>query len=134
MDLLATTLLGRFNPIDLFVEPNLLMRDRPEVFTFQKGNKVFLLESGAGGILGHAHAIVETFPSKHIANAVFYFTLENEYAHSHPDSSHIYYVARSSSSGKYAIFDYDTQSEVSVSQFGAGHRHGLAVREVIYLE
>ena len=132
MDLVLTSILGRNNFIDLFVEPNILMRNRPEVFTFKKRKQLFVLESGAGGILGHAHAIVETFPESRIRGAKMYFTLESEYAHSHPDTTHVYYVAKNSS-GVYAIFDYDTKTECTKSYFGAGHTHGLAVREVVDL-
>jgi hypothetical protein len=46
--------------------------------------------------------------------------------------THVYYVAKNSS-GVYDIFDYDTKTECTKSYFGAGHRHGLAVREVIDL-
>jgi len=132
VNLTATTFLSRLNVTDLFVLPNILMRDRPEVYTFKKNGKIFILESGSGGILGHAHALKEVFPekSKKIKNAVFYFTLENEYLHSHPHDTYVYYVGKNDNN-EFAIFDTDSETEVKNSQFGAGHYHSLSIREVI---
>ena len=134
MDLIKVGLLGRLNSIDMFVIPNMLQR--PEVYTFTKGKKVFVLESHGGGILAHAHALVETFPDKmdQVKGAKLYFTMEKEYSHSHPDTSFVYYVAKKGDgSNTYVIYELNTQKEVTSSKMSGGHWHGLSVKEVIEL-
>jgi len=134
MDLVTTTLLGRFNIIDLFIQPNALMRNRPEVYTFTKGRNVYVLESHSGGLLGHAHELLEATVDKNqqVKGAKLYFTIESEYAHSHPDTNFVYYVAKKQDgTDTYGIYELDTQKLVTSSKFGGGHYHGLTVREVI---
>jgi hypothetical protein len=113
-----------------FIRPNVLMRNRPEVFTFRTNEMVFVVESGAGGIYGHAHTLTQVkSPSKKYAGALVYFTLDAEFMHSHPDASHIYYIAKNGS--EYAIFDSKTMSVVTRGSFTAGHWHSLKIREAI---
>ena len=117
---------------NLFVRPNILMWNRPEVFTFITRDIAFVVESGAAGIHGHAHKLVPVKnPAKKCNGALTYFTLDSEYLHSHPDTSTVYYIAKNGS--EYAIFDSNTESIVFKSAFTAGHYHSLKIREVIPL-
>ena len=132
-DLVMSVIAGRYGFTDLFVYPNILMRDRPEVYTFSSKKELFLVESGAGGIMGHAHELVQVFdvPAK-VKEARVYFTVAKEYLHSHPDDATVYYIAKAN--GAYQIFDLSTKTTVTNTAFGAGHRHGLNLREVISLQ
>jgi hypothetical protein len=131
-ELVMSVIAGRYGFTDLFVLPNILMRDRPEVFTLSSKKEVFLVDSGTGGIMGHAHELVQLFdvPMK-VKDARVYFTVAKEYLHSHPDDAAVYYIAKVN--GVYQIFDLATRTAVTQMQWGAGHRHGLSIREVIYL-
>ena len=132
MELVASVLVQRYTFTDLFITPYILMKDRPEVYTFKKQNKVFIVESGTGGIMGHAHPLEEALDVKPVNNGFVYFRVKNEYMHSHPDEEKVYYIGMEN--GEYAIFEYDTKTVVTRSDFGAGHYHGLHVREVITIE
>ena len=129
-DLIVTALMGRFGITDFFVYPNILLSDRPEVFAFKGKKRVFIVESGAGGIMGHAHILKQvTNVEKKIKGACVYFTVEKEYLHSHPDTEMLYYIAKSTD-GTYQIFSTETNAVVSRTDFTAGHYHGLKLREV----
>jgi hypothetical protein len=129
-DLVISTLMGRYGLTDLFIYPNILLRDRPEVFTFVSKKKLFIVESGSGGIMGHAHELIQlNTVDKKVKGAVVYFTVANEYLHSHPDDKTVYYIANDD--GRYQIFDLATQTAVTRTGFGAGHFHGLKIREVV---
>jgi hypothetical protein len=131
-DLVISVLMGRYRPTDLFVYPNILLRDRPEVFTFKSKKNLFIVESGSGGIMGHAHPLKEVSKShisKKIKDAKIYFTMETEYLHSHSDDEKIYYIAKSDD--EYAIFDYETRETVSRCDFEGGHWHSLKIRDVV---
>jgi hypothetical protein len=131
-DLVISMFMGRIGLIDLFVYPNILLRDRPEVFTFNSKKNVFIVESGSGGIMGHAHELIQlNTVDKKVKGAVVYFTVANEYLHSHPDDTTIYYIAKDD--GRYKIFDLVTETAVTNTAFGAGHYHGLKIREVVSL-
>ena len=137
MDLFSTVINDGISIKSLFITPYLLLKDRPEIFAFHyKNNKkdkdiVFIVESGSGGIMGHAHPLKEIFDvPKKIKDAKIYFTIENEYLHSHPNKEYIYYIAKSKED-KYEIFEYETQKIVTRSNFSAGHFHSLKIREVI---
>lgn len=131
-DLVISLLMGRYRPTDLFVYPNILMRDRPEVFTFKSKKNVFLVESGSGGIMGHAHELIQLKNvDKKVKGAVVYFTVANEYMHSHPDNTTVYYIAKVD--GEFQIFDLATQKIVTKTGWGGGHYHGLKIREVVAL-
>ena len=131
-DLVISVLMGRYRATDLFVYPNILMRDRPEVFTFNSKKNVFIVESGSGGIMGHAHELVQVDNvDKKVKGAAVYFTVAKEYMHSHPDNTAIYYIAKVD--GEFQIFDLATQTVVTKTGWGAGHYHGLKIREVIAL-
>lgn len=131
-DLVITVLMGRYRATDLFVYPNILLRDRPEVFTFNSKKNVFIVESGSGGIMGHAHELVQVDNvDKKVKGAAVYFTVAKEYMHSHPDNTAIYYIAKVD--GEFQIFDLATQTVVTKTGWGAGHYHGLKIREVIAL-
>ena len=127
-ELALTLFRGKTSLLDLFVYP--YFTNQPEVYTFGRKRKVFVLESGAGGIMGHSHKLTrikkDRIPTK-IRGAELYFTMEKEYLHSHPDDTKIYYIIG------HDIYDYDTQKIVTSSKFGAGHFHGLKVREVYEL-
>lgn len=129
-DLVVSALMGRYGIIDLFVYPYLLMRDRPEVFTFATKKNLFIVESGSGGIMGHAHELIQlNTVDKKVKGAVVYFTVANEYFHSHPDDTTVYYIANDD--GRYQIFDLATKTAVTNTAFGAGHTHCLKIREVV---
>jgi hypothetical protein len=119
---------------NLFIRPNILMWNRPEVFAFKSGNLVFIVESGSGGIYGHAHKLTETkSPTIKIDGALVYFTLDTEYLHSHPNDTSVYYISKNTSN-KYAIFDSTTKTEVSRCSFDALHWHSLTLRETIVVD
>jgi hypothetical protein len=129
-DLFLSVITGRFGFIDLFIYPNVLLRDRPEVFTFTSKKKTFVVESGSGGLMGHAHELVQVSNvDKKVKDAYVYFTVASEYAHSHPDDTAVYYIAKNN--GSYDIFDLATQTVVTRTAFGGGHYHGLKIRQVI---
>jgi hypothetical protein len=131
-DLVISVLMGRYRMTDLFVYPNILLRDRPEVFTFNSKKNVFIVESASGGIMGHAHELVQLDNvDKKVKGAAVYFTVANEYMHSHPDDTTVYYIAKVD--GEFQIFDLATQTVVTKTGWGAGHYHGLKIREVIAL-
>jgi hypothetical protein len=118
-------------PISLFIRPNILLWNRPEVFAFKSDNLVFIVESGSGGIYGHAHGLTEVkSPTTIIDGAIVYFTLDEEYMHSHPNNTNIYYIAKTLA-GEYAIFDSATKTQVSHCAFSGLHWHSLHIREVI---
>lgn len=115
---------------NMFVRPNLLMWNRPEVFVFNTGKMVFVVESGSGGIRGHAHGLSRVKnPKKVCKGALVYFTVDSEYLHSHPDVAHEYYIAKNGA--EYAIWDSETESIVNRTSFDAGHYHSLKIRDVI---
>jgi hypothetical protein len=117
--------------LNLFVYPNIALHDRPEVFAFKGKKRVFIVESGAGGIMGHAHILKQvTNVEKKIKGACVYFTVEKEYLHSHPDTEMLYYIAKASD-GTYQIFSSETNAVVGRTDFTAGHYHGLKLREVL---
>ena len=129
-DLVISALIGKVGLIDSFVYPYLLMRDRPEVFTFNSKKNVFIVESGSGGIMGHAHELVQVNTvDKKVKGAVVYFTVAKEYMHSHPDNTTVYYIAKVD--GQFQIFDLATQTVVTKTGWGGGHYHGLKIREVV---
>lgn len=131
-DLVISTVMGRYGFTDLFIYPNILLRDRPEVFTFNSKKNVFIVESGSGGIMGHAHELVQVDNvDKKVSGAVVYFTVAKEYMHSHPDDTTVYYIAKVD--GQFQIFDLATQTVVTKTGWGGGHYHGLKIREVIAL-
>jgi hypothetical protein len=117
--------------MDLFVYPNIALYNRPEVFAFKCKKQVFIVESGSGGIMGHAHILKQvTNVEKKIKGACVYFTVEKEYLHSHPDTEMLYYIAKASD-GTYQIFCSETNAVVGRTDFTAGHYHGLKIREVL---
>ena len=131
-------IMGQLNPINLpvslFIQPNILLWNRPEVFAFQSDNLVFIVESGSGGIYGHAHGLTEVkSPTTTIDGAIIYLTLDEEYMHSHPNTTNIYYIAKTQA-GEYAIFDSTTKLQVSHSAFSALHWHSLHIREVFTVQ
>ena len=131
-DLVISVLMGRYRITDLFVYPNILLRDRPEVFTFATKKNLFIVESGSGGIMGHAHELVQVNNvDKKVKGAVVYFTVANEYMHSHPDDKAVYYIAKVD--GEFQIFELATQKAVTQTGWGGGHYHGLKIREVVAL-
>ena len=130
--IIASWIWNELNPINLpigmFIRPNIMMWNRPKVFAFNSDNLVFIVESGSGGIYGHAHHLAEVkSPATTIDRAVIYFTLDEEYMHSHPT---LYYIAKTTT-GKYAIFDSATKAQVFHCAFSALHWHSLHIREVI---
>ena len=138
MDIVSLLLLTEFNilnlPINLFIRPNILMWNRPEVFAFKSGNLVFIVESGSGGIYGHAHKLTENkSPAAKIDGALVYFTLDKEYLHSHPDDTTLYYISKNARNA-YVIFDSTTKKEVSRCSFTALHWHSLTLRETIVMD
>ncbi len=115
---------------NLFIRPNLLLWNRPEVFVLKSKKRAFIVESGSGGIYGHAHKLSELKnPRKLCKGALVYFTVDNEYFHSHPDEAHEYYIAKNGS--EYAIYESVSGHIVSRTNFGAGHYHSLHIRDVI---
>ncbi len=117
--------------MNLFVYPNIALHDRPEVFAFKGKKRVFIVESGSGGIMGHSHALKQvTNVEKKIKGAYVYFIVENEYLHSHPNTEMMYYIAKASD-GTYQIFSSETNAVVGRTDFTAGHYHGLKIREVL---
>ena len=118
---------------NLFIRPNLLLWNRPEVFVFHVDNHIFVVESGSGGIRGHAHGLSQIKnPRKKCKGAMLYFTIDSEYLHSHPDDAHEYHIAKNGSG--YAIYDSDTESIVNRMAFAAGHYHSLKVRDVFEVD
>lgn len=115
---------------NLSIRPNILLWDRPEVFVFKTDSLAFVVESGSGGIRGHAHALSQVKnPKKICKGGLIYFTIDGEYLHSHPDAAHEYYIAKNGSD--YAIFDSETETIVNRTSFTAGHYHSLKIRDVI---
>lgn len=136
MDLLYCVLHEGFLLKNLIITPNVLLSERPEIYTFHyktdEKDILFIVESGSGGIMGHAHPLKEVSKShisKKIKDAKIYFTMENEYLHSHSDDEKIYYIAKSDN--EYAIFDYETRETVSRCDFEGGHWHSLKIRDVV---
>ena len=129
-DLIATLLLNGHSFTDLILYPNILLGDRPEVFVFKSKKHAFVVESGSGGFLGHAHSLqqVKSVPKK-IKGALVYFTIDSEYLHSHPDSDAIYYIGKTKQ-GQYKIFSPDGVA-VERTSFDGLHYHSLLLREVI---
>jgi hypothetical protein len=108
---------------ELFIYPNLT--NNPEVFTFHTKRKVFVVESCPGGIMGHCHALTQVKNvDKPINGAEVYFTIDNDFLHSHPDDKKMYYIIGTN------VYDYDTQKKISTTNWGAAHFHGIKVREV----
>jgi hypothetical protein len=56
---LVDAILNELSIGNLFVRPNLLLWNRPEVFVFTTEKRIFILESGSGGIYGHAHGLTQ---------------------------------------------------------------------------
>lgn len=130
---LVDAILNELSIGNLFVRPNLLLWNRPEVFVFTTEKRIFILESGSGGIYGHAHGLAQLKnPRKLHKGALLYFTIDREFMHSHPDVAHEYYIAKNGSG--YAIFDSETGNVVNRTSFDAGHYHGLKIRDVFKLQ
>ena len=105
-----------------------------EVYVLKGKRQIFVVECGAGGILGHAHVlrqVKEKDVVKKVVGARVYFTIDSEYLHSHPDTKTVYYIVKMSD-GSYQITDY-RYNVFTNTAFGAGHIHGLKIREVIHL-
>jgi len=116
-------------PINWFIRPNIMMWNRPKVFAFNSGNLVFIVETCSSGIYGHAHGLTEVkTPATQIDDALVYFTLDEEYMHSHTD---IYYIAKSGSD--YAIFCSSTKTQISHCSLAAIHWHSLKLRETFVI-
>jgi hypothetical protein len=131
--LFVESLLNELSIGNLFIRPNILMWNRPEVFVFTTEKRIFILESGSGGIYGHAHGLAQLKnPRKLHKGALLYFTIDREFFHSHPDVAHEYYIAKTGSG--YAIFDSETGNPVNRTSFDAGHYHGLKIRDVFKLQ
>ena len=136
LDLAYLAVAGKlFDPVTLFVTPNIIMRDRPEVYTIKTKKRVFIVNSGPGGINAHAHALKQTYPEVKIARAEAYFVCESEWFHDHPSADKTFYIARAggSTTSDFSIFDYDTKLPVTHNEFSAGHYHALSIAEVIEL-
>jgi hypothetical protein len=119
-------------PIGMFIRPNIMMWNRPKVFAFKSDNLVFIVETGSGGIYGHAHDLTEVkSPTTTVDDAVIYFKLDEEYMHSHTTT--IYYIAKTLT-GEYAIFDSATKTQVSHCLISALHWHSLKIREIITVQ
>lgn len=131
--IIASWIWNEINPINLpigmFIRPNIMMWNRPKVFAFNSDNLVFIVESGSGGIYGHAHDLAEVkSPTTIIDGAVIYFTLDEEYMHSHTTT--VYYISKTLA-GQYDIFDSATKAPISRCMFSSFHWHSLHIREVI---
>jgi hypothetical protein len=129
--IIASWILNELNPINipvsLFVMPNILLWNRPKVYAFKSDNLVFIVESGSGGIYGHAHGLIEVSPATRVDGAIVYLKLEEEWMHSHPN---VYYIAKTIA-GEYAIFDFATKSQVYRCDLSALHWHSLKIREIL---
>ncbi len=113
-----------------FIQPYLLLRNRPEVYAFKGKKQVFIVESGSGGIMAHAHKLTQVQNVTPIVKgALVYFKIESEYLHSHPDTKKLYYIGKVSD-GSYKIFNASNNA-VTTTAWGAGHYHSLNIREVI---
>ena len=129
-DLLLTVYADSTSIKDLFVRPNILLRNRPQVYAFKDKNQVFIVESGSGGIMAHAHKLTQVQDVKPIIQgALVYFKIESEYLHSHPDTKKLYYIKKMPMGG-YKIFNASNKA-VTTTAWGAGHYHSLKIREVI---
>jgi len=129
-ELLSTAYTDGVSIKDLFIRPYILLRNRPEVYAFKYKNQVFIVESGSGGIMAHAHKLTQVQDVKPIIQgARVYFKIESEYLHSHPDTTQLYYIGKISD-GSYNIFNASNNA-VTTTAWGAGHYHSLKIREVI---
>ena len=130
---LADAIINELSIGNLFIRPNILRWNRPNVFVFTNENHIFVLESGSGGIYGHAHGLTQLKnPRKLHKGALLYFTIDGEFMHSHPDVAHEYYIAKNGSD--YAIFDSETCDIIKRTTFNAGHYHGLKIREILKIK
>jgi hypothetical protein len=106
----------------LVLQPNIIAS--PSVYTFVKEDTMFVVESGANGIMGHSHELYEV--SNEFANspddAIICFKMARIYLHEHDD---VYYI-----DSNYKIHSVNSSKTINQSAEGAFHIHGLKVREV----
>ena len=130
---------GKLNFEQLFIASNVLLRNRPEVYVLHGAKRAFVVNSGSGGINGHAHKLQQVFEKDllegcAVGGAEVYFKCLSEWMHDHPDENQIYYICAAAGGGgeeEYAIYDYKTRSKVTHNGFGAGHYHSLSIAMVI---
>ena len=129
-DIFLTAVMDGTSINNLFIKPYILLRNRPEVYAFKGKNQVFIVESGSGGIMAHAHKLTQVNNvTPFIQGAIVYFKIESEYLHSHPDKNKLYYIGKISD-GSYQIFNASNNA-VKTTAWGASHYHSLKIREVI---
>ena len=140
IDVAYLALMTRMGLTDMFITPNVLMRNRPEKFVLENAQRAFVVGSGTGGINGHAHALKQLTLSELAGSghqpvgtaAEVYFVCLSEWLHSHPDENTVYYVGRDVAAPHgYSVFDLATRAAVTHNGFAAGHYHGLAVTDVV---
>ena len=136
LELAYLALVNELNATSLFATPNLLMKDRPEVYVLHCRRYAFVLNSGSGGVLAHAHAIVPATPPSPVDRALVYFAFESEWLHNHSSDQTLFYIAKKGGGGgggeEFGIYDYATHAEVARNEFNAGHYHGVSIKEVVH--
>jgi hypothetical protein len=95
----------------------------PSVYTFTKGNMMFVLESGAAGLMGHSHELYEVQNEDN--HAIISFKMAKTYLHDHHGT---YFIAKHDNS--YAIHTINNDKLVNASSEIMLHSHNLKIREI----
>lgn len=106
----------------LVIQPGIIAN--PSVHTFTKGNMMFVLESGAAGLMGHTHELYEV-RNEH-EQAIISFKMAKHYLHEHAGT---YFIAKHDNS--YAIYTVKNDKPiVNISSEIMLHAHTLKLREI----
>jgi len=106
----------------LIIQPSAIAN--PTVYTFTKDNMIFVVESGAAGLMGHSHELYEV--QNEIPNAIISFKMANNCLHEHPST---YFIAKSNNS--YAIYKITNNIvTINTSSETMLHTHSLKIREI----
>ena len=105
----------------LVLQPSIIASS--SVFTFTKNDMIFVVESGAAGIMGHSHDLYEV-RNEH-EHAIISFKMAKTYLHEH-DATH--FIAKHANS--YAIYTVKNDKLINGSIETMMHAHRLKIREI----
>jgi hypothetical protein len=109
----------------LFLQPNIIAN--PSVYTFTKGNMMFVVESGCAGLMGHSHELYEV-RHEH-KDAIISFKMAKTYIHEHDATYFIVkhcnsYIIRTIKNGVVNDKLINMSPEIIL------HAHSLKIREI----
>jgi len=109
----------------LVLQPNIIAS--PSVYTFTKENMMFVVESGAAGLMGHTHELYEVSNEILDKNVILSFRMARTYLHDHEGT---YFIAKNDNDNSYAIYTTRNDKLVNMSTEKVLHAHHLKLREI----